>query len=218
MDNINLEIIGSEIFFNLLDDLCIENLYCSSSFDKTSKKIKKEHRQNNVRIIFTDNLSVINVKKYLNENVPTVLLLKNKDYLSKNNINLKNFHISLLVPIEILLFKEILSILISKYNFSKQSEQTVGLYEIDSNQRIIIKNKIKAKLTEKEIQLILLLNSCKDIGIKKEDLLKKIWGHRVNLESHAFETHLHRLRKKIVKYFKDRDFIVEKNSLYFICK
>jgi DNA-binding response OmpR family regulator len=138
--------------------------------------------------------------------------------LSKNNINLKNFHISLLAPIEILLFKEILSILISKYNFSAQSKQTVGLYEIDSNQKIIIKNKIKGKLTEKEVQLILLLNRYRDIGIKKEDLLNKIWGHRVNLETHAFETHLHRLRKKIVKYFKDREFIIEKDSLYFICK
>lgn len=217
MNNINLEIIGSEVFFNLLDELKIENLYCSS-ISKTSKKIKKQQQQNNVRIIFTDQLSVINVKKYLNENVPTVLLLNNKDYLSKNNINLKNFHISLLAPIEILLFKEILSILISKYNFSAQSKQTVGLYEIDSNQKIIIKNKIKGKLTEKEVQLILLLNRYRDIGIKKEDLLNKIWGHRVNLETHAFETHLHRLRKKIVKYFKDREFIIEKDSLYFICK
>jgi len=217
MNNINLEIIGSEVFFNLLDELKIENLYCSS-ISKTSKKIKKQQQQNNVRIIFTDQLNVINVKKYLNENVPTVLLLNNKDYLSKNNINLKNFHISLLAPIEILLFKEILSILISKYNFSAQSKQTVGLYEIDSNQKIIIKNKIKGKLTEKEVQLILLLNRYRDIGIKKEDLLNKIWGHRVNLETHAFETHLHRLRKKIVKYFKDREFIIEKDSLYFICK
>ena len=217
MNNINLEIIGSEVFFNLLDELKIENLYCSS-ISKTSKKIKKEQQQNNVRIIFTDQLNVINVKKYLNENVPTVLFLNNKDYLPKNNINLKNFHISLLAPIEILLFKEILSILISKYNFLAQSKQTVGLYEIDSNQKIIMKNKTKGKLTEKEVQLILLLNRYRDIGIKKEDLLNKIWGHRVNLETHAFETHLHRLRKKIVKYFKDREFIIEKDSLYFICK
>jgi hypothetical protein len=38
------------------------------------------------------------------------------------------------------------------------------------------------------------------------------------LESHAYETNLHRLRKKIKKFFKDKKFITEKNSLYYIAK
>jgi DNA-binding response OmpR family regulator len=47
-------------------------------------------------------------------------------------------------------------------------------------------------------------------------LLKSIWKHSLDLDTHAFETHLHRLRKKIYKYFKDEDFIIEKNSLYYL--
>jgi DNA-binding response OmpR family regulator len=89
-------------------------------------------------------------------------------------------------------------------------------YEIDSNQKIIMKNNIRTKLTEKELELILVLN--KNNGLAKSSLLKKIWNHNSNLESHAFETHLHRLRKKIKKYFKDEKFIIENNSHYYLTK
>jgi DNA-binding response OmpR family regulator len=79
-----------------------------------------------------------------------------------------------------------------------------------------MKNGIKSKLTEKELSLILFLK--KNNGLKKSFLLKNIWNHSSDLESHAFETHLHRLRKKIYKFFKDKEFIIEKNSLYFLSK
>jgi DNA-binding response OmpR family regulator len=77
-----------------------------------------------------------------------------------------------------------------------------------------MKNGIKAKLTEKELNLILILD--KNKGLKKSFLLKNIWNHSSDLETHAFETHLHRLRKKMNKFFKDTKFIIEKNSLYYL--
>jgi DNA-binding response OmpR family regulator len=113
-------------------------------------------------------------------------------------------------------FKEILNILITKYNFFKKSKIIINDYEIDSNQRVIKKNKIKVKLTEKELELILALNN--NNGLEKSFLLKNIWNRSSDLESHAFETHLHRLRKKINKFFKDNKFIIEKNSLYYLSK
>ena len=76
------------------------------------------------------------------------------------------------------------------------------------------KKKVKVKLTEKELDLILALNNSN--GLNKSFLLKIIWKHSLDLDTHAFETHLHRLRKKINKYFKDKNFIVEKNSLYYL--
>jgi DNA-binding response OmpR family regulator len=118
------------------------------------------------------------------------------------------------LPIDILSFKEILNILITKYNFFKKSRIIIKEYEIDSNERSIIKHKVKVKLTEKELELILALNN--NNGLSRSYLLKNIWKHSINLETHAFETHLHRLRKKINKYFNDKNFIVEKNSLYYL--
>jgi DNA-binding response OmpR family regulator len=55
-------------------------------------------------------------------------------------------------------------------------------------------------------------------GLDKSFLLKNIWNRSSDLESHAFETHLHRLRKKIYKFFKDNKFVIEKNSLYYLNK
>jgi DNA-binding response OmpR family regulator len=124
--------------------------------------------------------------------------------------------VCLILPVEILSLKEIINILLTKYNFFKKSKIVINNYEIDSNQRVIIKDGIKTKLTEKELELILTLN--KNNGLKKSFLLKKIWNHNSDLESHAFETHLHRLRKKIDKFFKDKKFIIEKNSSYFLSK
>ena len=78
----------------------------------------------------------------------------------------------------------------------------------------LINFNILLKMPEKELDLILALNN--NNGLNKSYLLKSIWKHSLDLETHAFETHLHRLRKKISKYFKDKNFIVEKNSLYYL--
>jgi DNA-binding response OmpR family regulator len=77
-----------------------------------------------------------------------------------------------------------------------------------------MKKGTKAKLTEKELELILALNNKN--GLDKSFLLKNIWNHNSDLESHAFETHLHRLRKKINNIFEDNKFIIEKNSRYYL--
>ena len=210
MNNVHLHIFGSKIFTSILDEL---NLNYNISSDENLKYNQKDVF---VRIIFAEKLQLAEIKKYFLENTPTIFLLNTKDYLIKNKLNLKEFHVALFVPIEVLSFREILNILITKYSFFKKSKIIINGYEIDSNQRIIIKNGIKTKLTEKELELILALNQNK--GLEKSFLIRNVWKRSSDLESHAFETHLHRLRKKINKFFKDKKFIIEKNSLYYLSK
>ena len=208
MNNIHLSILGSNPFSSILNELDFKNiLEFSSQLNHNNKKIL-------VNILFTENLKIKDVKNYLLQNKPTILFVYHRDYIKKNNLNLLDFHVVLELPIEILSFKEILNILITKYNFFKKSKIIIKDYAIDSNERSITKQKIKAKLTEKELELILALNN--NNGLNKSFLLKSIWKHSLDLDTHAFETHLHRLRKKIYKYFKDDDFIIEKNSLYYL--
>ena len=210
MNNIHLHILGSEKFSALLSEL---DLDFTLSIDEN---LKYNHQNLFVRVILVEKLPLLKIKKFFLENIPTIFLLNNKDYLIKNKLKLLEFHIALFVPIEVLSFKEIVNILITKYNFFKKSRIIINDYEVDSNQRVIKKDGIKAKLTEKELNLILILD--KNNGLEKSFLLKNIWNRSSDLESHAFETHLHRLRKKINKFFKDSKFIIEKNSLYYLSK
>ena len=208
MNNIHLSILGSAPFSNVLNELEFNNILNQNNISNHSdKKIL-------VRILFAENLKIKEVKNYLLKNEPTILFLNHKDYIKKNTIKLLDFHVILELPVEILSFKEILNILITKYNFFKKSRIIIKEYEIDSNERSIVKHKVKVKLTENELELILALNN--NNGLNKSYLLKNIWKHSLNLETHAFETHLHRLRKKMNKYFNDKNFIVEKNSLYYL--
>ena len=208
MNNIHLTILGSTPFSSILNELEFNNILNPNNYlNQNNKKIF-------IKILFAESLKIKDVKNYLLENEPIILFFNHKDYIKKNNLKLLDFHVNLELPIEILSFKEILNILITKYNFFKKSKIVIKNYEIDSNERSITKQNVKVKLTEKELELILALNN--NNGLNKSILLKSIWKHNLDLDTHAFETHLHRLRTKINKYFKDKNFIVEKNSSYYL--
>ena len=208
MNNFHLTVLGSDSFLNILNELEFNNLLDSSNqLNSTDKKII-------IKILFPENLKIKEVKSYLLQNEPLILFFNHKEYINKYNLSLLDFHVPLELPVEILSLKEILNILITKYNFFKKSKIIIKDYEVDSNERSITKKKVKVKLTEKELDLILTLNNSN--GLNKSFLLKSIWKHSHDLDTHAFETHLHRLRKKINKYFKDKHFIIEKNSLYYL--
>jgi hypothetical protein len=208
MNNFHLTVLGSDSFLNILNELEFNNLLDSSNqLNSTDKKII-------IKILFPENLKIKEVKSYLLQNEPLILFFNHKEYINKYNLSLLDFHVPLELPVEILSLKEILNILITKYNFFKKSKIIIKDYEVDSNERSITKKKVKVKLTEKELDLILTLNNSN--GLNKSFLLKSIWKHSHDLDTHAFETHLHRLRKKINKYFKDKNFIIEKNSLYYL--
>ena len=208
MGNINLVIFGSDTFSDIINELEINYII------NKDLNLNKNKEGTQIRILFSDGMKYNEVKENLIENFPLILLCKSKDYIKRNNITLSSFHVPLTLPIDILSFVEIIKILYTKFIFFKKSKIIINDYEIDSNQRTISKKKIKVKLTEKELELILALKN--NNGLNKSFLLKSIWKHSLDLDTHAFETHLHRLRKKIYKYFRDDSFIIEKKSLYYL--
>jgi DNA-binding response OmpR family regulator len=207
MHNIYLNTIGSKTFSNILNDLEFTKILNSNQANYNNKNIY-------VKILFIENLKIKSVRSYLLQNEPIILFSSDKDFIKKNNLNLLSFHVCLELPIDILILKEMINILCTKYKFFKNSKIIIKDYEIDSNERSIKKKNVKIKLTEKELNIILMLND--NNGIDKNFLLKSIWKYGVDLETHVFETQLHRLRKKIMRYFNDDNFIVEKKSLYYL--
>ena len=75
--------------------------------------------------------------------------------------------------------------------------------------------KKKLKLTEKEVSTVIYLSmSNKPVSI--DELQNKVWGYQLDMETHTVETHIYRLRKKILNIFKDDEFIINKKDGYQI--
>ena len=68
-------------------------------------------------------------------------------------------------------------------------------------------------LTEKESEIIEYLIKEKKFT-KKNNLLEKIWGFNNKVKTRTLETHIYRLRKKIVKNFNIKNFIIVKHNSY----
>ena len=74
---------------------------------------------------------------------------------------------------------------------------------------------VSLDLTEMEANVILFIQkSNKPIKIK--DLQKNVWHQVTELETHTVETHIYRLRKKILKAFNDNNFIISEKNGYQI--
>ena len=130
------------------------------------------------------------------------------DYLilcSKEIPKLKNCLILKDFPIKLEKLIQIININFLKKNFVKKSEVKVGKYKLDINSRKIISEKKILNLTEREIDLIIFINSHESVSIK--ELQNSVWGYSSNLETHTVETHIYRLRKKMSETFQDKNFI-----------
>ena len=91
----------------------------------------------------------------------------------------------------------------------------IGSYKFNLNSREMSKSDLKLKLTEKEINSIIYLFNSKDV-VKIDELQSKVWGYQPELETHTVETHIYRLRKKILTTFNDNEFIISEKNGYKI--
>ncbi len=119
------------------------------------------------------------------------------------------------LPIKISKLFENLNIKFLKNKFAYQSKIEIKNYLIDLNSREISLKDISLKLTEKEINTIIYLsNEKKPISI--QELQTKVWGYQSGMETHTVETHIYRLRKKILKTFNDENLLLSKKNGYQI--
>ena len=120
-------------------------------------------------------------------------------------------------PTSIFKLLERINIEFIKKNFHDQSEIQIGKYIFNINSREMFLKNNKLKLTEKEVSSIIYLFKAKK-PVKIQELQSKVWGYQSQLETHTVETHIYRLRKKILKVFKDNYFIISNNDGYEINK
>ena len=143
-----------------------------------------------------------------NENINKIIFHNSKKISGEENIE------KLTLPASIEQINNIVLNNIVKKEFKTNSSLKINDYKLDKNSRRLIKNGISLDLTEKEIELIELLN--KKNFIKKKEILSTIWKYASDADTHTVETHIYRLRKKIKKIFYDETFIKNEKKGYTI--
>ena len=161
----------------------------------------------NFNIIVADNEESLNEKT---KKIHNYLVISKKKYSDIPNEFVLDYR-----PINIFKLIEKINIEYLKLQYNSQSKVLVKNYTIDLNSREMLKNNIKIKLTEKEINTISYLSkSEKPVSI--DELQEKVWSYQSDIETHTVETHIYRLRKKILDTFKDDKFIVSEKDGYQI--
>ena len=101
MNNLQLAIIKNKNFYNLVNELDFDCIF----FEENNFFLKiKSNTKLIVRIIFPENLTLKNNNKFFIENVPTLFLLKDKNFLVNNNLKPLSFHVVLDIPIDLFFF------------------------------------------------------------------------------------------------------------------
>ena len=154
-------------------------------------------------------------KDYLlkNENIDKkkiIFLLKKNENFDKINNTQYIFY-----PLNIYDLVEKINTELIKQKYNDQSFIKILNYSLDINSRIISNDSGRLKLTEREVDIILFLNDHKKPQ-KVNILQNQVWKYSSELETHTVETHIYRLRKKIIDKFKDDNFILSDENGYFI--
>ena len=182
-----LNIVNFQILYEILDEIK-ENLF----FEIVNYKDKNEFLKNSKTTLQQE-----------------LVITKDKTFSEGNVLFIDNF------PIPLKKLIELVNIQLLKIKFNSQAKIKIKDYGLDLNSKFFSKEGISIKLTEKEIEIILYLNSNK-IKHNVLDLQKNIWKYSSDLETHTVETHIYRLRKKIDDEFSDKNFILSHPDGYFI--
>mgnify|MGYP001468543048 CR=1 FL=1 len=162
------------------------------------------------KLLFLDNNINDEINKIINNQNDYLIITDNP--LNKFK---KNKTLVLSKPMKISQLYEKINVINLKNKYSNNSNISIGKYTINLNSRNISRENSSLKLTEKELEMIMYLFDSKDE--KKSNIISKdVWGYSENVETHTVETHIYRLRKKIIDKFKDNNFIISNDKGYKI--
>ena len=190
----NIFIVNFNLLYEILEEIKENLSFTITKFERSEDLIK---------------VDLLDIKNSLIISKPDQKLLLSKNLEEKNLFLMQNF------PISINKLTELINIQLIKIKFKHKSKIIIKDYELNLNSKLISRDNINLKLTEKEIEIILYLikNKMKHSVL---DLQKNIWRYSSSMETHTVETHIYRLRKKISDKFNDDELILSHKNGYFI--
>ena len=212
MINVTISIFGNKIFSEILNEMRLFSKYKIKYYEDLNLCLDDAKKKNYLVIFFVSGLD----KNFYNEikknNFP--LIFVNESSYVKNILS-DELNDQLNMPFAILDFKKKIINAFAKNEFKKNSLIYLNNYIIDKNERKIKKNNLELQLSEKEISFLILFSKNKE-PISTSLVLKNVWNYSPESETHTVETHIHRLRKKILEKFDDNNFIKNNNKGYYI--
>jgi len=212
MNNLSISIFGNKSFLEIINEIKLFTKFKIEYYEDLDLCVKNAAKQNLLVTFFINekNKSFFNEKNVIY--FPSILIAKPS--ILKSIIS-NEFSERLSAPFSILEFEKRIISLIAKNEFKKNSSIHLNDYIIDKNERKIKKNDLELQLSEKEINFLILFSKSKE-PISRNLVLKNVWHYSLKSETHTVETHIHRLRKKILEKFGDNNFIKNNSKGYYI--
>ena len=214
MNDLTISTFGNQIFFEIANELRLFSKFKFKFYKNLDICLQDSLKYEQITIFFLTEKNENDYKKLIkiNKEIPVILICSNllkKKLISKKLLEKLNmpFHIS---DLERKIFT-----LISKKEFYQNSLISLNSYTIDKNERKIKKGHLELQLTEKEINFLILFSKKKET-LTKNFVLQNVWFYSKDSDTHTVETHIHRLRKKILDKFSDNNFIKNNDKGYYI--
>ena len=212
MNKLTISIFGNQIFQEIINKLDLFSKYKIISCESSDFFIKNKEKGDHLIIFFLTEDNEKDYNKIKKENYPTILIKR----IFKKSIKFSGELVEQLnMPFSIIDLNSKIVSLLARYKFKKSSLINLHDYIIDKNERKIKKNELELQLTEKEINFLILF-SHNNKPLSRGFILEKVWNYSTETDTHTVETHIHRLRKKILDKFKDNNFIKNNDKGYYI--
>ena len=97
----------------------------------------------------------------------------------------------------------------------KNKEVRIGSYLFSYPMKTLTcKGKLVVRLTEMETKILNFLYKSDGVLIKRDVLLREVWGYNSEVMTHTLETHIYRLRKKIERHSKSQTLLISESGGY----
>ena len=212
MTNSTISIFGNKIFLEIINEVRLFSKFKIQYYEDLNLCEQDAENHNTLAIFFVGKKDISSFRKNKINNFPSILITEFSIPKSMFSSELRE---QLKMPFTILEFEKKVISLLAKNEFRKNSLIQLDDYTIDKNERKIKKNDLELQLSEKEINFLILFSKNKE-PISRNLVLKNVWHYSSKTETHTVETHIHRLRKKILEKFGDDNFIKNNNKGYYI--
>ena len=203
MHKLNVLILGPSSFVSTLNEL--------QKFLKFNPLFNNSNDNHNIILFHADVLQDLKQKNYIERNDSLKICAGS----SKNIAG--NYDASLELPTSLKEINSTIENAAAKNLFNMNSSIKIKNYVLNKNEKKLSKLSNYIILTEKEVQLLeLFLNS--QIPISKDKILSSVWNYSSDADTHTVETHIYRLRKKIIDKFSDEKFIQNSKEGYYLWK